>query len=533
LPAQSELPLPELIAGLSRPDAYAHPVKKVEVIQTHISVVFLTGDFAYKVKKPVNLGFLDFSTLEQRKHFCEEEVRLNRRLAPQVYLGVVPVTKQDWLRIGGDGPVVEWAVQMKRLPQGATLESQLRHGDVQPQLLRTLAERLAEFHRHADANARIASFGRYDVVAQNARENFKQTEPHLGITVSAAVYERVRERTEALLQQQRPLIEARASRSVPRDTHGDLHLDHVYLFPNEPPPSDLVMIDCIEFSDRFRYADPVADVAFLVMDLHFHARRDLARIFADAYFQAAGDAEGRLLLPFYSAYRAMVRAKVEGMELSETEIDPGERAEAQARARAHWLLALGELESPSKRPAVLMLAGLPGTGKSTLARSLAQQAHFHIFRSDVIRKELAEQAHVSEKAVTFDEGIYERSWTQCTYAEMLNRAEQCWWTGERVLIDANFREEAQRQQFLQAAQHWGVPALLLHCQVPAEVARQRLQARHRDASDADWKIHQALAESWKPFAITTARFVHAIDTSGTAEQTAAIALQILQDTGLR
>ena len=173
---------------------------------------------------------------------------------------------------------------------------------------------------------------------------------------------------------------------MPRDTHGDLHLDHVYLFPDRAPPADLVIIDCIEFNERFRFADPVADMAFLVMDLAFHGRRDLARAFADAYFRASGDEEGRALLPFYTAYRAAVRGKVEGMELAEREVPEAERAAALVRARAHWLLALGELEEPGRRPCLVLVGGLPGTGKSTLARGLAEQAGFTVIRSDLVRR---------------------------------------------------------------------------------------------------------------------------------------------------
>ena len=522
--AVQPITLSELIAQLSQPHAYPHPAPSIEVHQTHISVVFLAGDFAYKVKKPVNFGFLDFSTLERRKHFCDQEVRLNRRLAPQVYLGVVPITIQaDQLRMGtADSPpdqVVEWAVQMKRLPGEATLENHLLHGNVQPFLLRTLAERLACFHREAERNVHIASFGRFDVVAQNARENFKQTEPHVGVTVSATVYERIRSLTESHLQTHQSLIEARARRGVPCDTHGDLRLDHVYFLPENAPPNDLLLIDCIEFNDRFRFGDPALDVAFLVMDLAFHGRRDLDRVFAEAYFQAAQDPEGALLLPLYIAYRAVVRAKVEGMELSENEIDPAEHAAARQRARAHWLLALGELESPLKRPALVMIGGLPGTGKSTLARTLANLAHFDVLRSDEIRKELAGITNESSDSSPLRQEIYEASWTQRTYEEIEKRAEKLWEDGERVIVDANFREESQREQLLDAAHRWGIPALFLHCRSRPETIRERLQRRHGDASDADWATHQALAETWQAFGPVTARHVRELDTSGASEET--------------
>ena len=523
--------VPTLIESLSPPGAYPHPVDAVEVHQTHISVVFLAGPFAYKIKKPVNLGFVDFSTLEKRRHFCDEEVRLNRRLAPHVYLGVVPITMaEEHPRFDGAGPAIEWAVKMKRLPSDATLEHHLERGDVTSEHLRALAARLANFHRHAESNERISSFGRFDVVAANARENFAQTATHVGRTVSAAVYERVRELNETHLTTLYDLIDARASRGVPRDTHGDLHLDHVYLFP-EDPPNDLVIVDCIEFADRFRFADPVADMAFLAMDLTFHGRRDLARIFADAYFEAVGDAEGRRLFAFYMAYRALVRGKVEGIELDEPEVADAERLQAQERARAHWLLALGELETPANRPALVLMAGLPGSGKSTLAHSLAQSANFSVLRSDVIRKELA-GVSASVAPADFETGIYGDAWTERTYAELHQRAEQRLWQGERVMIDANFRDDQRRQPFFDAARRWGVPVLFIHCKAAPEVTRARLQARKHDASDADLRIYECLRQTWQPVTAEWQRRAFPLDASGSLAENEQQLQSILRQEGL-
>jgi aminoglycoside phosphotransferase family enzyme/predicted kinase len=520
--------LPALIAALSRPDAYPHPVDRIEVHQTHISAVFLAGPYAYKIKKPVNLGFLNFSTLEKRKHFCEQEVRLNRRLAPAVYLGVVPITPEPDARASveesfarASGSVAEWAVKMKRLPADATFESRLMRGEATSEQIRVLAARVADFHRKAETNERIASFGRFEVIAENARDNFKQTAAHVGVTVERGVFERLRELTEAKLSELQPLIDRRARRGAPRDTHGDLHLDHVYLFPNEEPPDDLVIVDCIEFSERFRCADPIADMAFLVMDLQFHGRRDLASVFADAYFDASGDDEGRALLPFYSAYRAIVRAKVEGMELSEAEIDAAEREDAQARAKAHWLLALGQLESPERRPAVVLIAGLPGSGKSTLAKAIAGPANFNVLRSDVVRKQLAGSD---------SRDIYSAAWSERTYAELLRQAEAHLRTGGRVLIDANFRSDAQRSLFFELARRWAVPIVFIHCHASPEVTRSRLQARRGDASDADWQIYQRLAAGWQPL---RARWrVHEVDTSFTISENGHQVRAILQGEGL-
>ena len=525
--------LARLIEALSEPSAYPCPVKEVEVHHTHISVVFLAGAYAYKVKKPVELGFLDFSSLEKRRHFCEEEVRLNRRLAPTVYLAVVPVVNTaTGPKMEGSGEVIEWAVKMERLPEEATLQKRLRRGEVSAALVVTLAQKIACFHAHAQAGEHISAFGRYEVVARNVRENFDQSAPQVGATLSRAVFERLRAVSEQALARHCSLIETRAGRGVPRDTHGDLHLDHVYLFPERKPPTDLVIIDCIEFNERFRFADPVSDMAFLVMDLAFHGRRELADVFADSYFRDSSDREGRTLLPFYTAYRAAVRGKVEGFELVEKEIPEAERSAALARARAHWLLALGELEEPGRKPCLLLVGGLPGTGKSTLALGLAERADFCLVRSDLVRKQLVGLSARDRARSPFGEGIYSPAWTERTYAECLRRAEGLLFEGKRVLVDASFGEEIRRCDFLELAQRLAVPAVFVLCQAGAEVVRLRLEDRQDDASDAEWSVYRGAAERWEEVGPCSRQFLREIPTNGTQEQTLSEAMGMLREFSL-
>jgi aminoglycoside phosphotransferase family enzyme/predicted kinase len=526
-----------LLAALRDPRAYPFEVGSVELRQTHVSAVFLAGDYAYKIKKPVNLGFLDFSTLAKRQHFCDEEVRLNRRLAPDVYLGVVPVTRSGgFLAIEGQGEVVEWAVKMRRLPDSATLLSHLQRGEVHAELIESLARRIARFHARADSGEHVAGFGRFEVVAGNALENLTQSISHIGYTINESVHKRLRHLTDAALDRLRTLIDDRAQRQVPRDTHGDLHLDHVYLFPDRPAPGDLVVIDCIEFNERFRFADPVSDMAFLVMDLIFRARRDLAQSFAEAYFRATGDEEGRSVLPFYTAYRAAVRAKVEGMAAMEKEVPEREREQARVSARAHWLLALGELETPSCRPCLVLVAGLPGTGKSTLASGLARQAGFTVVRSDVVRKELSGNAVETKVPSLFGAGIYSSEWTERTYAECLKRAESLLFEGKRVVVDASFGDERFRQEFLHAASRWAVTGVILFCHADPKIVRTRLENRAGDPSDADWTIYLQAAKRWQSSGSQTQQVAVDIPTGDSADQAlktalAALRLRRLVDTG--
>lgn len=506
----------QLIAALSRPEAYPYAVDRVELVQTHISLVFLAGEFVYKIKKAVQLSFVDFSTLERRRHFCEQEVQLNRRLAPQVYLGVVPIVQSaTGLQVEGEGEAIEWAVKMQRLPDAATLASRLQRQSIDTAVVVRLARKIAAFHAQARTDDYIAGFGQFDVVAGNARDNFRDMQPQVGQAVSPAVFQRVQALTEQTLTQLQPLIERRVREGRIRDTHGDLRLGHVYFFPERPPPDDLVILDCIEFNDRFRHADPIADMAFLVMDLLHHGQRDLARLFTSAYLEASGDAAGAALVPFYTAYRSLVRAKVNGLKAAASEVPAAERQRARQRARSHWLLALTELEQPSRRPCLLLLGGLPGSGKSTLARALGARAGFVVIRSDVVRKELAGTAAEAAAAADFQTGIYTPEWSERTYAECLRRAEEHLFQGQRVLIDANFREEQRRIAFLQTGLAWGVPTYFLHCQAAPEVVRQRLLGRQGDASDADWAIYAMAQKSWEPPGPETSRHTVAINMDGT------------------
>jgi aminoglycoside phosphotransferase family enzyme len=340
-----------LIHALGDPVAYQPPVEGVIVRQTHISVVSLAGPFAYKVKKPVRLGFVDYGTLELRRHFCHEELRLNRRLAPEVYLGVVPIVREgDRLRVDGTGEAVEWAVKMRRLPDEARLKEALARGEVDRGVIEELGRRIAAFHARARRDERIADCGRLANVARLVRGNLEEARDQVGRTIEAADFTRLTSLFEERLARLGPMIDVRADRGLPCDGHGDLRLDHVYLFPDRPPPADMTLVDCIEFDEALRAADPLADMAFLVMELIAEGRRDLADAFRDAYLSAAADFEGRPLLPLYVAHRATVRAKVEGLKAADSGVDVAGREAARLKSQARWLLAMAELRRPGPGP---------------------------------------------------------------------------------------------------------------------------------------------------------------------------------------
>jgi aminoglycoside phosphotransferase family enzyme/predicted kinase len=506
-----------VIEALSRPEAYPHPAPEIEIEHTHISVVFLVGPYVYKVKKPLDLGFLDFTTLEKRKHFCEEEIRLNRQRAPSVYLGVVPITADgEGLRIEGEGEVVEYAVKMERLSPERTLRLHLARGEVTPELITRVARRIAELHGEAESGPEIAKFGAFDVVSFNALENFDQSESHVGETISQEAFQRLRSLTEAELEKHQTLIERRVKNDVPRDTHGDLHLDHIYVQESEAPPRDLLIVDCIEFNDRLRFADPVADMGFLYMDLLFHGRRDLAELFADAYFEAAGDPEGRSLLPLYAGYRAAVRGKVEGIGFFQESVSQEVREGERRKARAHWLVGLAALEPPFGRPCLVLVVGLPGTGKSTLSRDLGSSA------------ELVSASTVAD----IEDGFDAPDWTDETYRKCLRRVRDLLFRGERVVVAATFQDEAHRLDFVRMSQEMSVPLVILECVADRDQVRRWMQERDGGPSDDDWEIYRRVEEAWEPYGSETFPLVREIRTDGLWKAVLGRALRVLGEYGL-
>ncbi len=327
-------PLPELVQALLAPKAYPDTPQQIELVQTQMSFVFLTDNYVYKVKKPVNLGFLDYTTLEKRHFFCQKEVELNRRLCPDVYLGVVPITrdKGDFL-IEGQGETLEYAVKMRRLPQAAMMDVLLASNQVSTAMITSLAQKLAEFHQTADTNETISTFGDLPTITQNTEENFTQTEKYIGTIISQDAYQRIKVYTDSFIKQNTPLFRKRISSGRIRDCHGDLHAAHICFI------NGVCIYDCIEFNDRFRYCDVASEVAFLAMDLDHHGRADLSRLFANSYVVQSGDKELLELLNFYKGYRAYVRGKVESFKYDDPYISDEEKTKVLAVAKRYFELA--------------------------------------------------------------------------------------------------------------------------------------------------------------------------------------------------
>ena len=328
------LQLPELVQALLKPKAYPDAPQQVELVQTQMSFVFLTDKYVYKVKKPVNLGYLDYTTLEKRLFYCQREIELNRRLCPDTYLDVVLVTRDKGnILVEGQGKVLEYAVKMRRLPQEAMMDVLLTQNRVSPEMVSGVAQIVAQFHRKAETNAAISTFGDLGAIATNTDENFTQTEKYISITISQDRYQHIKDYTNSFIENNVPLFRRRLADGRIRNCHGDLHAAHI-CFSN-----GICIYDCIEFNDRFRYCDVASEIAFLAMDLDHYGRADLSHSFVNAYVDISQDKELLDLLNFYKCYRAYVRGKVESFKLDDPHISEEEKAGALAAARSYFELA--------------------------------------------------------------------------------------------------------------------------------------------------------------------------------------------------
>ncbi len=323
----------EVVKALTKPEAYPEEPGRIALIQTHISFIFLTRNFAYKIKKAVNLGFLDFSTLEKRRFFCNKELELNSRLCHDMYLEVVPINSSDTIKIKGEGETVEHAVKMKRMPQERMMNQLLEKNMVDHKLVDSLAQILADFHSKAETNRRISAFGSLTVIDANWKENFEQTREFVSQTILLKDFRRIRERIDEFMKRSAPLFKKRVAGNRVRDCHGDIHSGNIFVTDR------IYIFDAIEFNERFRYSDTASDIAFLAMDLDFKDRTDLSNLLVERYLQYSGDRELTRLLPFYKCYRAYVRGKVTSFKLKDPGIDAEEKKAAAKEAKAYFKLA--------------------------------------------------------------------------------------------------------------------------------------------------------------------------------------------------
>jgi len=503
-----------LARDLATPAAFPGDVGRVESLETHISQLFLTPRRVYKVKKTLRLDFLDYSTTARRRAFCHEEVRLNRRLAPAAYLGVVPITvdpRGRW-RVAGDGVPREWAVEMRRLPVEGMLDRRLEHGAIDNSMLEGIASLLVGFHRAADAGPEVRRHGTAEAVRTLIDDNLRELEPFVARSgpLPEPLHHFLAGRARAFLDASGALLARRHDEGRVREGHGDLHAGNLCLTDD-----GWVVYDCIEFSPRFRCGDQALDLAFLAMDLDHRGFHAFSDYLVRRYAELAEDPELPALLPFYKAYRATVRAKIACLRAEGGE--EGASETARREAAAYFQLAA----SYDLGPALILTCGLPATGKSWTARALASRWGAAWLRSDVRRKSLAGLPPTGPGDSRQRVGLYSEAMTGLTYGSLHERAAELLDQGRGVVVDATFSRATQRAPFLELARTRRVPAYVLHLEASEEAVRERLAERTRDPtepSDADLDVYLRARDSFEPPTEVAAAALLAMTTEGASPE---------------
>jgi len=487
---------PRLVEALQNPKYYPHPVSRVTLVETHISWVLLTGQYVYKIKKPVLFSFVDFSTLQKRRWFCEEEVRLNRRLAPQLYLGVVPITGSlSDPRMDGEGDPIEFAVKMKQFLPDHEFHKLLATGEIDESVISQLAKDIGEFHNRLEPAEETSPSGEPDMVWRPVGECFEEI-PHdaLPLPIQTCLQE-IKEWAKQEWERLRAEVIQRKSSGHIRECHGDLHLGNIALFEGR-----ICVFDALEFEPRLRWIDVISEVAFLVMDLESTGRVDLAYWFLNRYLEVTGDYAGMTVFRLYEVYRALVRAKVAGLRLAQ--MAKGSEEWENIRAEMIRYVELAHRLTRPSPPLLILMHGVSGTGKTTVSTEGVKALGAVRVRSDVERKRMhAEQSpRMGGEANT--ENLYVPSMTQATYDRLLDLARTLLSAGHPVVVDATFLRVAQRQPFIRLAHEGQFPFVILDVWAPEEVLAQRIEWRAKqrtDASDATVGVMKGQKATEEPF----------------------------------
>ncbi|MBI4006175.1 MAG: AAA family ATPase [Gammaproteobacteria bacterium] len=459
---------------------------KFELIETHISYVLLTGPFAYKFKKPLNLGFLDFSTLERRKFYCEEELRLNRRLAPGLYIDVIPITGTEMNPVlGGHHPVIEYAVKMIQFPKGSELNRVLENGCLTAAHVDQLAVQVAAFHQGAAVDPTANIFGLPDCIRQQVLANFSQIRPFIqGDDEYHNRLEQLESWTLNALEWFAQFFRERKQLGYIKECHGDLHLGNIALFDGK-----LVIFDCIDFSGELRWIDVMSETAFLVMDLDARKQPESAQRFLNAYLQITGDYQGLSILRFYRVYRALVRSKVACIRIKQPGLTESDRLKGIDKYHRYLDLAYDYIQ-PAVTPLVIT-HGLSGSGKTTVSQPLLEKLGAIRVRSDVERKRLHGMQAGARSASELGRGIYSGKSSAQTYGRLVDLAKLILDAGYPVIIDAAFLQGAERRRFRDVAYELEVPFIILDFRTEEKLLRKRIEKRRKngiDASEADLEV---------------------------------------------
>jgi len=534
---------------LLKPKFWGKYCKKVGLIQTHTSWVFLTGKYAYKIKKPVFFGFLDYTALSSREHFCQEEFRINQLLAPDIYYEVIPIVKQGkkicLTPRAGKSEVLDYAIKMNELPQETIMTNCLLAGKVNYSVVGEIARIIANFHNESISKPSLHKYGSPEIIKYNWDENFAQTEPFIGITISKKLFNEIQSNVETFFKESERFFEKRIHDQKVKQCHGDLHSRNIFIVDSPrsssmsakssdkklklsqgvvenrygvrvypvrnfttamrsgsettlrinvsnnkkaatPGISNRVYIfDCLEFNPRFAVSDVASEIAFFVMDLEFYKHKELADFFINRYLHYTGDWELLQVLDFYKCYRAYVRGKVTGFNLNDRGMSKSDKQDAKIAAKEYFTLANKYAKNLHAKPKLIMVMGLPGVGKTYLAQRLAECVHAYHLCTDIIRKEITNTPIEMHRFEGYGKGIYTSEASQRTYDEMYRRTESFLAQGKTAIIDATFSWEKSRNIARAIAEKHHVPLYIINCTCPEKVVLARMKKREKEFSLSD------------------------------------------------
>lgn len=497
--------LPPLIQQMLEPDFYPHPVQEpIELLQTHISFILLTGDYAYKIKKIVDFGFLDYSTLEKRRYFCEQELRMNQQQAPDLYLEVLPIIEiGDRFQFGEqEDSGIEYALKMRQFPEENLFINLFTQDQLTTKEMEELGKVVAQFHQNCPTNHDILKWGEIAQIRHSIDGNYQKTQKYIGCCQTQEQYEQTKQYTDSFFETYEAVFQSRIDHHWIRECHGDLHLKNICLYQNQ-----ILLFDRIEFNEEFRFVDVMYDVAFVVMDLEGRGRADLGNRFLNTYIEQMGDWAGLQLLPFYLTRQAYVRAKVNSLILDDPAVSEEQKEIAKQEAIQYYKLAWQYTRRSSG--GIVMMSGLSGSGKSTTARKLSKRLNAIHIRSDAVRKHLA---HVPLYEPGGEE-IYTLEMTEKTYQRLLELglllAKQGFW----VILDAKYDQQERRGEVIETCNSYQLPLQIIECTAPMDILQERLQHRQGDIADATADLLTSQRAKAQPFTDDEKNYLTTIDTT--------------------
>lgn len=490
-----------LIEYMKKPEFFGKNVRSIKIIQTHISYVFLTGKFAYKIKKPVNYGFLDFSTLEKRKFYCKKELELNKRLCPDIYIEILPITKSnDKIKLNGSGQIIEYALKMKEFSQENIMKNRIKKENINKNEIKNINNILIKFYKSTISTDEINRYGKIDNVKKNIFENFDQIKPFIGKSISKETYDYIKILTKQFFIKRKYLFDNRISSNNIHDCHGDLHTGNIVISKKA-----IYIFDCIEFNKRFRFCDSASDIGFLSMDLDYQNNPYISSYLIKDYIKKSNDKEILQILNFYKSYRAYVRGKVISFNLNNN-INKKECDNYIKQAKKYFELSkyytsLFEIELKRNKPLLIIICGLTGTGKSTLSMKISIDYNAEIINSDIIRKKNAKINIYQRQNNEINAGLYSYKNTLKTYKKVIEHARKLLINNENVVIDATFQKNEYRKLIDDISIEFGITPIFIQCTAPDDIVKNWLQERlkTKTVSDGRWEVYQHQKKNFDTF----------------------------------